>query len=385
MPASGAPFGNRLTLTGNIPFDDPYRNVPGGQLLPVPVPPPSNIVFPGLGSYAAIDPNINSTRAQSWNVTAERQFGASWQVAASYLGTYLDRIWGQDALNPGIYMGLGPCTLRGVSYAVCSTAANTDARRVFSQVSAEAAQKLSYVSQYRAIGTQSYRGLKLSFQRRAANGLSLSGNYTVSHCITNTPVTGNFVQFNSTWLKPGDPSYDRGNCPYNQREIANFTASAQAPQFNNRGLRAVVSNWRVSGILNANTGNWLTVTTTQDRAFNGIPVQRVDQVSGNPYGARTLSNYLVASAFAIPAPGTLGTEAARSIEGPGFWKVDVALARSISLGTSRTMELRIEAFNLFNNFNWADPNISLDAGTFGQINTQAGDPRIMQFAVKYGF
>ena len=73
------------------------------------------------------------------------------------------------------------------------------------------------------VGTQNYRGLKLSFQRRAANGLSLSGNYTVSHCTTDTPVTGNFVQFNSTWLKPGDPSYDRGNCPYNQREIANFT------------------------------------------------------------------------------------------------------------------------------------------------------------------
>ena len=385
VPASGAPFGNRLTLTGNIPFDNPYRNVPGGQLLPVQVPPARDVVFPGLGSYAAIDPNINSTRVQSWNVTAERQLGASWQVAASYLGTYLDRIWGQDALNPGVYMGLGPCTLRGVSYAVCSTAANTDARRVFSQVSAEAAQKLSYVSQYRAVGTQNYRGLKLSFQRRAGNGLSLSGNYTVSHCITDTPVSGNFVQFNSTWLKPGDPSYDRGNCPYNQREIANFTASAQAPQFGNRALRLVASNWRASGILTANTGNWLTVTTTQDRAFNGIPAQRVDQVADNAYGARTLANYLTASAFAIPAAGTLGNEVARSIEGPGFWKVDVALARSISLGTSRTMELRIEAFNLFNNFNWADPNISLDAGTFGQINTQAGDPRIMQFAVKYGF
>jgi len=29
--------------------------------------------------------------------------------------------------------------------------------------------------------------------------------------------------------------------------------------------------------------------------------------------------------------------------------------------------------------------MSLDAGTFRQINTQNGDPRIMQLAIKYGF
>jgi hypothetical protein len=343
-------------------------------------------VFPGFGSYAAIDPNINSTRVQSWNVTVEKQLGATWQVAASYLGTYLDRIWGQDALNPGVYMGLGPCTLRGVSYPICSTVANTDARRVFSQVSAEAAQKLSFVSQYRAVGTQSYRGLKLSFQRRAVNGVSLSGNYTVSHCETDTPVTGNFIQFNNTWLSPGDPSYDRGNCPYNQREIANFTVGAQSPRFANAALRAVASDWRVSGIINANTGSWLTVTTTRDLAFSGIPGQRVNQVLGDPYASdRTLTSFLNLAAFAFPASGTLGNEGARSFEGPAFWKIDVSLARVLSLTAGRTLELRAEAFNLTNNFNWGDPNTSLDAGTFGRITTQAGDSRIMQFAVKYGF
>jgi hypothetical protein len=385
VPSSGAPFGNRLTLTGNLPFEDPYRNVPGGSTLPTQVPPPANAVFPGLGSYAAIDPDLNSTRSQSWNVTVERQIGATWQVAASYLGTYLDRIWGQDALNPGIFMGLAPCTLRGVTYAVCSTAANTDARRVFSQVSAEAAQKLSYVSQYRAVGTQAYRGLKLSFQRRSGNGVSLGGNYTVSHCETDTPVSGSFLQFNSTWLKPGDPSYDRGNCPYNQRQIANFTVGAQSPQFDNAVLKAVASNWRASGIVSANTGTWLTVTTTQDLAFSGVPGQRVNQVRDDPYGDGTLTKFLDPAAFALPAAGTLGNLTARSIEGPGFWKIDTSLARVLSIAGQRTMELRIEAFNLLNNFNWGDPNTSLNAGTFGQITTQAGDSRILQFAVKYGF
>jgi hypothetical protein len=383
--ASGAPWGNRLTLTGNIPLDNPYSVVPGGQLLPVPVPPPGNIVFPGAGSYASIDPNINSTRVQSWNVTIERQIGTTWQVEASYLGTYLDRIWGQDALNPAVYMGLGPCALQGVTYPVCSTAANTDARRVFSQVSAEAAQKISYVSEYRSIGTQNYRGLKLSFQRRSATGVSLGGNYTVSHCMTNTSVTGNFIQVNTTYLKPGDPSYENGNCVYNQREIANFTVGYQTPQFSNPALRAVASKWRLYSIINANTGNFLTVTTSKDLMFNGIPNQRVDQILANPYSDKSLNRYLNAAAFAYPANGVLGNEPARAFEGPAFWKVDVTLARVLALSERHSVELRVEAFNALNNFNWGDPATNLDVSTFGRINTQNGNSRIMQFAIKYSF
>ena len=142
------------------------------------------------------------------------------------------------------------------------------------------------------------------------------------------------------------------------------------PQFANSALRTLASDWRVSGIINANTGNWLTVTTTSDLAFDGIPGQRVNQVPGNPYGAKTLTNYLSAAAFALPASGTLGNEAARGFEGPGFWKIDVSLARVLSLVGRRTLELRVEVFNLLNNFNWGDPNQNLNAGTFGQITTQ---------------
>ena len=61
------------------------------------------------------------------------------------------------------------------------------------------------------------------------------------------------------------------------------------------------------------------------------------------------------------------------------------MSRLISVASQQTLELRIEVFNLFNNFNWGIPNANLDAGTFGRITTQSGDMRIMQFGVKYGF
>jgi hypothetical protein len=68
-----------------------------------------------------------------------------------------------------------------------------------------------------------------------------------------------------------------------------------------------------------------------------------------------------------------------------FWKVDVTLARVLALSERHTVELRIEAFNALNNFNWGDPAVNLDVSTFGKINTQNGNSRIMQFAIKYGF
>jgi hypothetical protein len=49
------------------------------------------------------------------------------------------------------------------------------------------------------------------------------------------------------------------------------------------------------------------------------------------------------------------------------------------------MELRLESFNLLNHFNWGDPVVNFNSSTFGKITTQAGDPRIMQFGIKYDF
>ena len=159
----------------------------------------------------------------------------------------------------------------------------------------------------------------------------------------------------------------------------------ETPQFENGALRMVASGWRASGIMSARSGDWLTVTTTQDLAGTGVTGQRVNQVNDDPFGDKTLTSYLNAAAFAFPAAGTLGNHPARSIEGPGYWTVDLAVARLLPVGAGQTMEVRVETFNLLNNFNWGNPSTSLDAGTFGRITSQNGSSRIMQFAVKYGF
>ena len=72
--------------------------------------------FIPFGAFGATDPDINSPRVQSWNVTVEQQIGADWGVAASYLGSYTDRLWMQIQLNPGVFLGTGPCTISGVAF-----------------------------------------------------------------------------------------------------------------------------------------------------------------------------------------------------------------------------------------------------------------------------
>ena len=205
--SSAPPFGNRSLITdppGRM--DDPYAHL-GGD--PHPIVTNRDTAYPPFGAFGTMEPDINSPRVQNWNVTLERQIGGDWGVAVSYLGSYTDRLWAQTAINPGIFMGLGPCTIQGVRYNVCSTNANLNQRRVLFQENPVEGRLIGALDLNDDIGWQEYRGLKLSVQRRSAGGLSLNGNYTWSRCIgTDTPNT--FSQINSGYTNPDDPEFDRG-------------------------------------------------------------------------------------------------------------------------------------------------------------------------------
>jgi len=67
---------------------------------------------------------------------------------------------------------------------------------------------------------------------------------------------------------------------------------------------------------------------------------------------------------------------------------DLSLTKRVFLFNGRTnAQFRVEAFNLFNHSNWANPTVQIGstALTNGRVTNTTGDPRIMQFAIKYGF
>ena len=391
--SSAPPFGNRSLITDpSGRMDDPYQSV-GGD--PHPIVTNRDAPYPAFGSFGTMDPAINSPRAQNWNVTLERQIGNDWGVAVSYLGSYTDRLWAQTAFNPGIYMGLGPCTLRnGVTYPVCSTNANLNFRRQLYQENPVEGRLIGTLDLNDDIGWQAYRGLKLSMQRRSARGLSFNGNYTWSRCMgTKTPNT--FSQIASGYTNPDDPDFDKGYCDQDRTHLASITLGAETPEFSGAARRALASGWRASGIVSLRSGTRVDITTGLDNALNGQRNQRVNKVSDDGYAQTpTLTNYFNRAAFAQPAPGAFGNLMRNALTGPSYWNVDLAISRMLDVVGMQRLELRLEAFNLLNTFNWGQPGTELTAGgwianlnsgQFGRITTQAGSPRIIQLGVKYSF
>ena len=291
-------------------------------------------------------------------------------------------------------MGLGPCTIQGVSYTVCSTNANLNQRRVLFQENPVEGRLIGTMDLNDDIGWQEYRGLKLSVQRRSAGGLSLNANYTWSRCMgTKTPNT--FAQIASGYTNPDDPEFDKGYCDHDRTHLASFTLGAESPDLGGGVLGALASRWRASGIVTIQSGSRIDVITGRDNALNGQRNQRVNKVSDDWYAnPRTLNQYFNPAAFAQPAPGTFGNLMRNALTGPSFWNVDLAISRQIGLLSTQNLELRLETFNLFNTFNWGIPGTeltaggwqaNLNAGTFGRVTTQAGAPRIIQLGVKYAF
>ena len=378
--ASAPPWGNRSLIT-TTSFDDPYSAVGGN---PHPIATNANTVFPAFGAFGVMDPNIDPPRVQSWNVTVEKQLWDNWSVTANYLGRYSDHLWAEVGINPGVFLGLNPCAINGASYPVCSTNANLNQRRKFSLENPRGAGALGFIDQHNSVGWQTYQGLRLTVTRRAASGLSVNGNYTWSNCV-GTATPGSFAQIASGYTNPDDPDMDKGHCDQDRTQLANASMGYMIPGASNPVLNAIASNWRLSGILSVRSGQWLNIITGIDNALNGQIGQRPNLVSDDVYGAKTLTSYLNRAAFASPAPGAFGDLEYRAIEGPGFWDINLAVSRLINFGGTRSLELRLESFNLTNNFNWGLPALNLNQAQFGRITTNGGSPRIMQFGIKYAF
>jgi hypothetical protein len=432
--SSVAPF--RITAFG--PFgsslDNPYAKVAGGNPFPYFFN-PKNPVYPTTPyqGFYPFQPDLRTSKQLSWNLGIQRQITPNLFASATYVGTHLIHTWSALELNPAQFIpgsspfpkyGFCPPNSSGMFPNSCT--GNVDNRRLLELTNPSAGNLLGSMPQFDDGGTQRYNGLLLNATWRKGNAISLSGNYTWSHC-TGLP---------STWLTNVGAAYlhapyqnngpqnrylDYGDCTGQSidiRHIANITLVARTPKLsgNNWAARAG-SGWSFSTIYTVRSGVPLSASTGADTAENGIyraagstlrMPQRPNQALANtaaPDRGQSCAfapcvDYFNINAFASPAPGTYGNMGIGDLRSPGFWEWDQTISKQFRIREGQQLEFRAEAFNVTNSVRFSiadgDPSLNLSGGgLFGKITSAASTTgstsptgnggRIMQLALKYVF
>jgi hypothetical protein len=393
--ATAPPWGGGISLTQPAGgYSNPWQGYPGGN--PFPVTLSSNFVFPTSGSYLTVPLNLHATYVEQWNFTLQRQVAANWLVSASYLGNNGVHLWSPQGQDPALYVP-GNCVAGQYGLTApgpCSTTGNVAARRILTLANPVQGPYYGAISLTDDGGTGSYNALLLSVNHRLSNHFTLLGVYTWAHCIAD-PIS---QYLGGSYSNPANRRFDRGNCVggEDQRQNLQFSMVAEAPKYSQKWVQMFAGNWRLAATANLRTGASYTATTGISENLTGVGGDRPNQVLADPYcHPRGVACWVNPAAFTYPANGTFGNVGVGTLEGPGYFGINLGLFRDFGIREHQKFEIRAEAFNLQNRINLGSPVASLSSSTFGQINAEpAGNgavaapgygPRVMQFSIKYIF
>ena len=244
----------------------------------------------------------------------------------------------------------------------------------------------------------SYNALQVSVNRRFSRGLLLQTNYTFGKSLDD--ISDDTDGAGTGLLIPADSNnrrLDRGRSNFDIRHqfragvVYELPFGKGKPWLQTGVLSYVVGGWSTNTIVDWSSGYPFTVSSgrstyypgfTTNAAFTGDPT-----AVGNVVKSGSAVNYLTdaeKAQFSTPAVASFG--AGRNIfTGPGFFQTDFALHKAFPIKERAKFELRGEAFNVFNNANFSNPNVTATSGSFGVISSVRVPPRILQVAAKITF
>lgn len=195
---------------------------------------------------------------------------------------------------------------------------------------------------YESAASANYNGMIIEFQKQFGGNFSIAGNYTYSKAFDQvTDYNSDFRAFDQT---DDNPEYSLS--AFDQRHKFVFYAIFQSPWRSNALLR----DWTLTPIFRANSG----------RPFNllaGVDVN-ADRSSNGDRPLMLLNGIPVRG-----IPRNVG-------KGPVFRTFDVRITRAIKFTERVGIELTAEAFNLFNNLNYASVNNTVGATFPTTVNVQ---------------
>jgi hypothetical protein len=244
-----------------------------------------------------------------------------------------------------------------------------------------------------------YNSLQVRFQQRLDFGLSVLSSYTWAKSIDNA---------SSFFSSAGDPNFpqdsfntagERGRSNFDVRHRLSLSYGYDFPCGKSRTfiansgfLSTLLAGWQTFGIVTLQSGRPFTVALLSDIDNSNTGRSTLGFGANdrpNVVGAAELSNgtpdlWFNTSAFAFPAFGSFGNAGRNILDGPSFANFNMSLLKTTKIVEGLDLQLRAEAFNLFNHPNFNLPDNFLGSPTFGRI-LSAQSPRHIQFGVKLLF
>ena len=337
---------------------------------------------PLAANITYIPSDYRSGRVQSWFASIQRELVPNMLLDLAYVGNRAD-----DLVLIGNFNQAAPNNAPGTI--------PLQARRPLPDFA-----DITYVFNG---GKSRYHAFQLKYEWRLRSDITLLSSLTLSKAKDNGAQSlenqnGNFPgpqNFNDLAAEYGTGAYDQ---PYNTT-----TSFVWALPFGRgrhwgsnipKALDAIVGGWQLAGINVVTPGEPVTLTYTPQASFAVSGIQQDFRGANNyrpnvtcdPYaasGEQSIANWFNKACVVIPTDPSqpFGNAARNTVRGPKFWSFDFAAVKNVPIAGATRLELRVEAFNLFDRANFAPPNGNRSSGGFGTI-TSTYDPRQVQLGVK---
>jgi hypothetical protein len=324
-----------------------------------------------LPSYFGLDQSARTPYVQQWNASLQRELPGRVLLELAYVGSKGTKLGRYRRFNTPAHVetgeNLGP------------RPGDLQSLRTF--------PALGVIIQRQHIANSSYHSLQVKAEKSLSPRFSLLTSFVWSKSIDDADsiIAGLFDS--SGAQDERNLRLERGLSFSNPGRRITAAYIFRLPAV--RAAGPALRNWSLSGTVILQDGTPVNPfyfaldfanSGTQNRP-NIVPGQPVTL----PRDQRTADHFFNTAAFSAPAPFTFGNAGRDTIPGPGNNIFDLALHRQFKLREGHSVQFRAESFNTFNHPNWGIPGSYPDFGPFfGKIFT-SGEPRRMQFALRYDF
>jgi len=100
-----------------------------------------------------------------------------------------------------------------------------------------------------------------------------------------------------------------------------------------------------------------------------------------------LTKWFNTACFTAPSQYGFGNEGRTdpNLRNPGIANYDFALFKNTRITERMGLQFRAEVFNVANRVKFGNPGNTLGTAQFGQISSQANDPRLIQFSMRLNY